>query len=310
MELSEIFYWILSMSITAVLCAVPVLIIRYLSKIPKNIVRHLWMIPFIRLVFPFGLPLKYGLMELTAKLSRTVAVPVKVGDDAIHLTYNHIALAQKYVPFTWKTDMIRRVFDIAAIGWIIVAAVIFFLFALVYIKTFTLQRNADKSTGIIRYSETAASPFLLGIIKPRIILPYKLKGKDNRLVILHEQSHISALDNLSRILAIFVCIVHWFNPLVWIFLRLYLCDIECACDERVIKGFTDKQKKEYALMLVGGKKAHSDAVSGFASSELAKRINVILSYKKLSVTALIFVICLFSAIGYILLSNGNISTFQ
>ena len=310
MELSEIFYWLLSMSITAIICTVPVLITRCISKIPKNIIRHLWIISFIRLVFPFGLPSEYGLMELTAKLTRTVAVPVNAGDDAIYLTYNHIALAQKYVPFTWKTDMIRRAFDVASVIWVIIATGIFFLFAFTYIKTFILHRNAEKSRGNIRYSNVASSPFLLGIIRPRIILPYNLKGKDNRLVILHEQSHIYALDNLSRLLAIFVCIIHWFNPLVWIFLRLYLCDIECACDERVIKNNTDKQKKEYALMLVEAGKTHSATFSGFISSGLAKRINVILSYKKLSFAALVFVICLFAAIGYILLSNGEVSGIQ
>lgn len=308
MSLSEIFYWLVSMSITAVLCAVPVLILRLFPKMPRSCIRHLWAIPFIRFVFPFGLPSKYGLMELTAKLTRTVRVPVDLGDGELHLTYNYIGLAERYVPFTWKTDMVRRVFDIASVVWLTVAAVIFIVFVTTYIKVSSDNRNGEKSGGNIMYSSATDSPFLLGIIRPRIILPFSLKGCDNSHIIRHEQCHIYAFDNLSRILAIAVCILHWFNPLVWVFLKLYLCDLECACDERVIKNYTDKQKKEYALMLVGIKQTHYATVSGAGLSGLSKRISVILSYRRLSFAAILFLTCILAATAYILLSNGEVQS--
>ncbi len=309
MYLSEVFYWLLSMSITASLCTFVILLVRLIPKIPKNIIRHLWLIPFLRLILPFGLPLKYGFMELTAKLTRTVAVPVSTDKaNSLYLTYNHIALAEKYVPFTYKTDMIRKIFDTASVVWLTVAIITVAFIAISYVITIREYKNARQHTQNIYHSEKAEYPFLLGIIRPKIVLPCSLFGEDTSHIISHEAQHIKALDNLSRLLAVTVCAFHWFNPLVWIFLRIYITDLERACDERVIKNYNPAQRKEYAMTLTNIKKPTSPMVCGMGASKLSKRIRAIVSYKKLSVISLVFVILLFAATAYILLSNGKAPT--
>lgn len=306
MQLSEIFYWLLSMSITASLCCLIILLIRLIPQIPKGFIRHLWIIPFIRLVFPFGLPAKYGLLELTAELTRTVVVPVDISSVSTHaLAYNHVALAEKYVPFTYKTDMIRRIFDVASLVWIAVCVVLLVFFAVSYISVIREHRNAVYLRDNIFISKSAVSPFLIGVFRPKIILPHTLQNSDNTLIISHEKSHIRALDNLSRIIAVTVCILHWFNPLMWLFLKVYLSDLEYACDERVLKELGTDRIKNYAGTLINAKKTASLTVSGIGSSDLSKRIKRILSYKKLSVISVIFTVLLFAATAYILLSNGQ-----
>lgn len=307
MYLSEVFYTLLSMSISASLCTLVILILRQIPHIPKNIIRHIWIIPFVRLVFPFGLPFKYGFLELTARLTRTVAVPVEIhGTDIRTLAYNHVALVKEYVPFTYKTDMIRRIFDVACVIWVVVASVLLLFFAVSYIISIGEHKSAAASEDNIYFSKNASAPFLLGIIRPKIILPHVLSKKDNSIIIAHEKSHMKAFDNLSRLIAITVCILHWFNPFVWIFLRMYLCDLELACDERVIRGLEKNQRKVYAKTLLEYKSPASVHASGIGSSKLSKRIKNILTYRNISVISLIFIILLLVSAAVILLSNGQL----
>lgn len=304
MQLSEIFYWLLSMSATAVICSVVIMLIGRISIIPKSFIKHLWLIPFLRLCIPVGLPWKYGLMELTAKLTKSVTVPVSFADLKFY-AMNHVVLAEKYVPFTFKTDIVRKIFEIGSIVWLSCAILILiFIFAL-YADSVTAYRDAKHFRGKIYFSENADSPFLLGIIKPKIILPTTLYGKDNGYIISHELCHMKSLDNLSRLLAFCICAIHWFNPFVWIFLKIYLRDMELACDEKVIKNYDDTQKKAYALTLVESKKEMNSLISGFGSSGLARRIRGILSYRRISVFSAFFLILFFVFIGYVLLSNGS-----
>ena len=306
MRLSEFFYWLLSMSITASLCGLIVLLLRRISCIPKGFIKHMWIVPFLRMVVPIGLPWKYGLMEVTAKLTRTVAVPVTAENTNVRLlAMNHIALAERYVPFTYKTDMIRKIFDVGTIIWLIVAVLIISGVAVMYISVSMQHKNAERSVDNIYYSKKADSPFLLGIIKPKIILPASLKGHDNRYIIAHEKCHMRQLDNLSRMIAITVCAIHWFNPFVWIFLKAYLTDIELSCDNAVIRNYSEKEKSEYALALLTCKENNNSIVSGFTTSKLGKRVHGILSYKRLSGLSAFCLTVFFAFICFILLSNGE-----
>ena len=309
MQLSEVFYWLLSMSISASVCSIIIMLIRLIPGIPKNFIRHLWLIPFIRLVIPFGFQSRYGLMQLTAKLTRTVAVPVETSvTDLKLLAMNHVVMAEKYVPFTYKTDMVRKIFEIASTVWICAAFVLLCFFFLTYILTAVQFSKAEHSHRRVYFSDKAVSPLLLGIISPKIILPQYLKGRDNGHIIRHEICHMRALDNFSRLTAVTVCCIHWFNPFIWFMLKFYISDLEYACDERTVKNYTAEQKKEYSLSLIDAKRKISPIVSGFTSGGFAGRINAIMSYGKISFIASVFLTVFFVFICYILLSNGDVSS--
>ena len=96
----------------------------------------------------------------------------------------------------------------------------------------------------IYQSETVVSPFVLGIIKPKIYLPFNICEKDMESVIIHEQAHIHRKDYLWKPLGFLLLMLHWFNPLVWLGYILLCRDIEVACDERAIKEMTTEQRAD------------------------------------------------------------------
>lgn len=94
------------------------------------------------------------------------------------------------------------------------------------------------------------SPFILGVLSPKIFIPYHL-GEDKLLhVLAHENAHIKRKDHIYKLLAFLILCVYWFHPLVWLGYALLCRDIEMACDERVIKEMKQGERKEYQITLL------------------------------------------------------------
>ena len=96
-------------------------------------------------------------------------------------------------------------------------------------------RTATPYRDNIFQSEYAATPFVLGILRPRIYLPFRIRQEDLEHVIAHEQAHIRRKDHWWKPLGFLLLTIHWFNPLVWLAYALLCRDIELACDEKVIE---------------------------------------------------------------------------
>ena len=83
-----------------------------------------------------------------------------------------------------------------------------------------------------------SSPALLGLLRPRILLPTDFEQRftpaQRRLVLAHEQMHLQRLDNLWSLLATLIAALHWWNPLAWWALRRLRADQELACDAAVL----------------------------------------------------------------------------
>ena len=119
-------------------------------------------------------------------------------------------------------------------GWLVLAVVLFYSlvsYALLRrrMSTATLYRKN------IRQSEQVASPFVLGLFRPVIYLPYRIAEADMEHVITHEQAHIQRKDHWWKPVGFIILSVYWFHPLLWLAYVLLCRDIEAACDERVIK---------------------------------------------------------------------------
>ena len=142
------------------------------------------------------------------------------------------------------------------------------------------------------------------IFKPKIILPTCYKNKDVIFILAHEKSHIKSKDNLWRMIGLVTVILHWFNPFAWLFLKHFLADLEFACDERVLKTLDKNQKKDYAKSLLDVTESKYSFISAFGGASIHKRINNILSYKKLSLFSAIYISVFTVILGYILLTNA------
>ncbi|MBR6554249.1 MAG: hypothetical protein IKT91_06550, partial [Clostridia bacterium] len=101
-----------------------------------------------------------------------------------------------------------------------------------------------------RRCEAIDTPFVLGILRPRIYLPYGLSPYGEPYIIAHEKAHIKRLDHVAKPVAYLVLAIHWFNPLVWLAFVLLCKDIEYACDEKVLKNAAADIRKEYATALL------------------------------------------------------------
>ena len=94
------------------------------------------------------------------------------------------------------------------------------------------------------------SPFVMGIIRPKIYLPEGLSGKEQEYIVLHERLHIRRLDHIVRPVAFAALCVHWFNPLVWAAFVLSGRDMEMSCDEAVVKRLGEGIRADYSASLL------------------------------------------------------------
>lgn len=301
--MSEVFYWVLNMSITAIVSGLVVMLLRKIRKLPKRLVFALWIIPFFRLCVPVGLSSKYSLMTILNRIF-TRAVTIKPLDSQIleFSASNYIAAADTYEPFTYKSIVLEKIFNIGAFCWILVMALLLMLFVISYLVNMKKFRKVVPYSENLYLSEETDTPCVVGIIKPRIIIPEEMKV--NEYVIAHEKAHIKNLDNLWRVVAILVAIVHWFNPFVWLFLKLFFDDMEQACDERVIRTLEGDKLKEYAITLINTAAQKNVFVSTINGGNVRNRIENIMSYKKLTIFATLVFGGFCLIVSYVLLTNA------
>ena len=94
------------------------------------------------------------------------------------------------------------------------------------------------------------SPFVLGLIKPKIYLPVSLLESEKEYIVLHDKTHIKRFDHIIRFISYLVLCIHWFNPLVWIAFWISGEDMEMSCDEAVISQLGENVKKDYSQSLL------------------------------------------------------------
>ncbi len=301
--LSEIFYWFLNMSISASIVGIVIVLLSKIRKIPREIITFLWIIPFLRMWIPVGLNSKYSLMSLISKFTtKTVTV---YESSARFSMINHIMAADTYFPLTYRVDLLEDVFKIAAVFWLVIALVLITSMFIVYIFTKSELKNARHLRDNIYISDKVISPSVYGIIRAKIIIPELSRNKDFKYILMHEQAHIKRKDNLWRVVAILTACMHWFNPMLWLFLKSFLENLELACDESVLKHFTDDEKKNYAFTLLNCAESKSLYASAFGGAKVRVRIERIISYKKLSTLSLIGFAVLAVVVGYVLLTNAD-----
>jgi len=302
--LGEICYWIFNMSITASLMGLIVLLIRKIRIIPHRVSVFLWFIPFFRMCIPVGLNSPYSLMSLISRLTtRTVTVYQPTDDIAFSYT-NSIMAAESYSPVTYKVNILEKIFNVAGMVWIIVALALIIALTVIYVTTKKEISDSKLLRDNICLSAKVDSPAVYGIFRPKIILPQDYSDRDLTYIIRHEKTHIRRLDNLWRILGFLAAAVHWFNPLSWVFLKVFLEDLELACDEMAVSGLDAEERKDYARTLLSCTGSKSLLVSAFGGAKVRTRIENVLSYKRMTVLSAAGFAVLVIFIIYTLLTNA------
>ena len=127
------------------------------------------------------------------------------------------------------------------------------------------------------------SPFILGMIRPRIYLPAGLTGRPRQFILCHERAHLRRLDHIVKPVCWAALALHWFNPLVWAAYLLMSRDIEAACDEAVIRRLGSQVKADYSttlLALATGRRLPAPSPLAFDEGDAKGRIKNVLGYRR------------------------------
>lgn len=303
--LGEVFYWIFNMSLTASFFGLLVLLLRRIKRVPRRFSVLLWIIPFVRMCVPIGLNSPYSLMSLLSRFTTKTITVYQPTDDVAFSMMNSVMAANAYFPITYRIPIFSRVFAVAAWIWLAGTAAILIALFYVYIKTMRELKGAKHLKENVYQLEKTQSPAVYGIFHPRIILPKNYDEEELRYILLHERTHVHRKDNLWRLLGLIAVSVHWFNPLVWLFLKLFLTDLELACDETALSGLSGKEQRSYAMALLSGAGSDSVLVSAFGGANLKTRISHIVTYRRVTAASAAGFAVLLIALLFVTLTNAG-----
>ena len=286
--MNELFLKIINMSISASWLVLAVLILRFvLKKAPKWINVLLWGIVAIRLICPFSFESTLSLIPSAETIPLNIGMDttptINSGISAINNAVNPI-ISQSNTPMAGASvNLLQITIGIYEYIWI------FGMIALALYTAISYWRLRRKVDTAVRYkdnifqSENVSSPFVFGIIKPRIYLPFKMNGQYLEYVVAHEQAHICRKDHWWKPLGFLLLMIHWFNPLMWLAYVLLCRDIELACDEKVIKELGNEQRGDYTQALVAcsvNRRMIAACPLAFGEVSVKERVKSVMNYKK------------------------------
>ena len=287
--MAAVFLKLLNLSISASWLVLAVLVLRLVSKrSPKWMNVLLWGIVALRLVLPFSIESALSLIPSAETVSPaavqfapapTITSGVSVIDNAVNPSLSEHFAA---VP-TASVNPLYVWTEIAGWVWLIGLGAML-LYALVsYLR---LRRRVSVSLPIqdhIYLCDAISSPFILGVVKPRIYLPSGLDEVQRQNVLAHEQAHLARRDHWWKPLGFALLAVYWFNPVLWLAYTLLCRDIELACDERVIRTMDESAVKTYSTVLLAcsmPRKAVITCPLAFGEVGVKERVKNALHYKK------------------------------
>ena len=299
----SVFYWVLNMSMAASLLGCLVLLLRRI-RLPRRVVVLLWVAPFVRMVTPILFRSRLSLFNLLGDLGKTVVV-LQQDEEEILSEYNFIKRAKSYTPTQVEGVTLEKVFSFAGWIWLVGVVVILLLFVASYMNSVYSVRNARKVDYDTWTAANVSIPFVCGILKPRIILPEGYADRENKYILLHERMHIHRGDNIWRTLAVVITCVHWFNPFLWFCLREFLADLESSCDESVISKLGEEERQDYAKELLDAVESYNRLTLAFGAPTISKRIDRILSYKRISLFSGVCFAVLVTVIIFMMITNAT-----
>ena len=308
--MSEFFLNIVNMSISASWIVLAVLLLRLLlKKAPKWINGILWGIVGLRLIMPFSFESIFSLIPSSETISKAPDSPRPHFESGVTIIDNQVNdyLGEHYYEVvTRPTGHFADITTILAIVWIVGIVLLLAYTIISYSRVKNKIGTAVLLRDNIYQSENVISPFVLGIIKPKIYLPFNMNEQDMEHVIAHEQAHINRKDHWWKPLGFLILTLHWFNPLMWLGYVLLCRDIELACDEKVIKELNTEQKADYSQALLNcsvNRRMIAACPLAFGEVGVKDRVKSILNYKKPAFGIIVVAIIASIAVAVCFLTN-------
>lgn len=286
--MEAIFLKLLNMSITASWLVFAVFLLRILfRKAPKFVSMLLWALVGIRLVCPFSLKSVLSVIpnpEPVPSEILTAEHPViQSGISAVNETMNPV-LSETFAPSaeTGASPLGSLAF-VASVLWLCGIVVLLLYTAVSYRRIHKSVREAALYQGNVWLCDRIDTPFIFGVLRPRVFLPSDIEKADLPYVLAHEQAHLKRRDHLWKPLGFLLLTVYWFNPVLWVAYILFCKDMELACDERVLRTLGAACKKPYSNALINcsvPRKRISACPLAFGETGVKERVRSVLNYKK------------------------------
>ena len=286
--MSELFLEIVNRSIAASWIVIAVLVLRLcLKKTPKWVNVLLWGIVAVRLIFPFSIESALSLIPSAETVSPSIMMEqtpsVQTGVPALDQVINPVIDHSLSPAPGASANPLQIWIPVLTVIWLLGVAALFLYSAVSYRR---LRRRVCEAVILrdnIYQSENVCSPFVLGIIRPKIYLPYHMDKREMDHVTAHEQTHIRRRDHWWKPLGFLLLTVHWFNPLLWLGYILLCRDIELACDEKVIREMGSEQRADYTQALVScsvSRRSIAACPLAFGEVGIKERVKSVMNYKK------------------------------
>lgn len=320
--LEQIFLKVIDMSLAASIVIAAVFIVRILLKrFPKYISYMLWSVVLFRLLCPVTLEsaispvpnLKPAFYEYTSEkndistagqgdnssdeLSPVEFAVIDTDGEAEIISETGQVIPVQVHPDVFEPDKVQpdnnakdpkasrqELFILfGKYVWISGIGIMFLYFAVSVVR---IRRKVSVSIPLkenIYITDERVSPFVMGILRPRIYLPGNLGPEEQEYIILHEKFHIRRLDHVVKPIAFAALCIHWFNPLVWIAFVLFCKDMEMSCDEAVIKRMGENIRADYSASLLALSTPHR-IIRGipvdFGEGDTKGRVKNLAAYRK------------------------------
>ena len=320
--MTAIFEKILEMSAVAGIVIMAVLVLRLcLKKAPKKYSYILWAVVLVRLLCPFApesnfstMPRNNGAVELLEDwqddyVGEVVTyhdnlteydAAVNAGVEPIYTpggSYVNVAPDGVTLAPTVKTEWMPILSNIWLCGIAAMAA-----WAVVdWLRLRLRLRTAIREEEGVYTTDEVDSPFVLGLVRPKIYLPAAIEGAEREYILLHERCHLRRFDHWIKLLAFAALAIHWFNPLVWLAFVLSSRDMEMSCDEAVIRQLGGEKRADYSaslLALATGRRRVSVTPLAFGEGDPKGRIRNLANWKKPTVWIIIVsvLVCITAAV--------------
>lgn len=309
--MNQLFLKVVNLGISASWLIAVVLILRILlKKAPKWINVLLWGIVAVRLICPISFESKVSLVPSAETIPLNIDMKtepaINSGIDSVNNIVNPV-LSQNFTPQPATTVNPLQIWILlASVVWLIGMMVMLLYATISYLRLRHRVATAVLYRDIIYQSENVAAPFVLGIIRPRIYLPFHEEEERLKYVVAHEQAHISRKDHWWKPLGFLLLTIHWFNPLIWLAYVLLCRDIELACDEKVIRKLDHVQRADYTQALVicsVNRRMIAACPLAFGEVGVTTRVKSVMNYKKPAFWTILISVIACLAVGICFLTN-------
>lgn len=286
-NMNEVFLKVLNMSIAASWLILAVMLFRLvLKRAPKWIAVALWGIVALRLAVPFSFESAWSLIPSAETFSPhniQYETPAISSIPAVNNIVNPV-LGETFAPnpggcvnplYVWTF--------VVSVIWLMGIAAMLLYAVISYVRVRRSVAERVPYEGNIFLCDHVKSPFILGLVRPKIYLPSGMEVEAMEPVIAHEKAHLTRRDHWWKPLGFLILTVHWFNPLCWIAYMLLCRDIELACDEKVIRQMDLDGKKQYSTALLecsAQRQLVTICPLAFGEIGVKERVRNVLNYKK------------------------------